>query len=129
MRRLKRPIQERGLVLLIGLAVLASGILVFTGARHPAVASSSNSVPILLKNVAVLIPEFADVEPVDINQAGSDELESLPGIGPALAERIIAYRNTHGPFESVEALQDVSGIGPQTVKELLEKATVAPAKP
>ena len=48
---------------------------------------------------------------ININAASSDELESLPGIGPALAERIIAYRTEHGAFSRPEDLMNVSGIG------------------
>jgi competence protein ComEA len=48
---------------------------------------------------------------VDINAAGAAELDSLPGIGPALAERIITHREENGPFESVEDLRQVKGIG------------------
>jgi competence ComEA-like helix-hairpin-helix protein len=124
-----RPIQDRGLVLLIGAAILASGILVFQTGRHPTFASGAVPQPIQLEDVAILIPKLVEVEPIDINRAGLDELETLPGIGPALAARIIAYRNEHGPFQSVEALQNVSGIGSQTIQGLLDKATVGPETP
>jgi competence protein ComEA len=48
---------------------------------------------------------------VRINQASASELESLPGVGPVLAARIVAYRDSVGPFEEAEDLLDVSGIG------------------
>ncbi|MDO4791950.1 MAG: ComEA family DNA-binding protein [Buchananella hordeovulneris] len=49
---------------------------------------------------------------VNINAAGAAELETLPGIGPALAQRIVSFREEHGEFSSVEQLQNVPGIGP-----------------
>jgi competence protein ComEA len=48
---------------------------------------------------------------VRLNLAGVEELETLPGVGPVLAERIVAYRQEHGPFAVVEDLLDVPGIG------------------
>lgn len=48
---------------------------------------------------------------VNINTAGQTELETLPGIGPSLAQRIIEYRETNGNFQSIEDLQNVKGIG------------------
>jgi len=48
---------------------------------------------------------------VDVNRAGVAELERLPGVGPVLAERIVAHRERYGPFETVEDLLDVPGIG------------------
>lgn len=48
---------------------------------------------------------------VHVNQASVSELDELPGVGPVLAERIAAYRDENGPFESVEDLLDVPGIG------------------
>lgn len=48
---------------------------------------------------------------VRLNVAGVEELETLPGVGPVLAERIVAYREEHGPFAVVEDLLDVPGIG------------------
>lgn len=55
---------------------------------------------------------------IPINSATIDELQTLPGIGPALAERIIAYREENGPFADVEALDAVSGIGPALLEGL-----------
>ena len=55
------------------------------------------------------VPESA--LPVNVNTATAEELDVLPGIGPALAGRIIAYREEHGPFTAVEQLLEVSGIG------------------
>jgi competence protein ComEA len=50
--------------------------------------------------------------PIDINTADVDELALLPGIGPALAERIITHREAYGPFTETWQVQNVSGIGP-----------------
>lgn len=58
--------------------------------------------------------------PVDINGADIDELASLPGIGPTLAERIIAGR----PYTSVDDLDRVSGIGPKRLAALRARARV-----
>lgn len=51
------------------------------------------------------------VETIQLNQATAEELQALPGIGPSLSERIVAYRTEHGPFKSVDQLTDVKGIG------------------
>jgi comEA protein len=55
---------------------------------------------------------------IDVNSANLAQLDLLPGIGPALASRIIADRDEHGRYDSVEDLQRVSGIGPKTVEKL-----------
>ncbi len=62
--------------------------------------------------------------PVDINTADAEELDTLPGIGPVLAERIIAWRQANGPFMEIEQLLEVSGIGEATLAELREFVTV-----
>ncbi len=56
--------------------------------------------------------------PVNINTANSAELQLLPSIGPVLAGRMLAYRERHGPFRSLDALRNVRGIGPETIKKL-----------
>ena len=55
---------------------------------------------------------------VRINSATTEQLQSLPGIGPALAERIIAHREANGPFADLAALDEVSGIGPAMLEQL-----------
>ena len=49
--------------------------------------------------------------PLHLNRATAAELDNLPGIGPVIAERIVAHRTEHGPFRAVEDLLDVPGIG------------------
>lgn len=63
-------------------------------------------------------------ERVNINTANQQELESLPGIGPALAQRIVDYRMQHGPFRAVEDIQNVSGIGPARFEQIKDLITV-----
>ena len=65
--------------------------------------------------------------PLDINLAGSAELELLPGIGPIKAERIINYRLQHGHFGSIDELKNVSGIGPETIEKLQQMVFVVAA--
>jgi len=62
---------------------------------------------------------------VDVNAADKEELRSsLPGIGPVLADRIVAFRHDHGPFASVTDLERVPGIGPRLAERLSERARV-----
>jgi competence protein ComEA len=62
--------------------------------------------------------------PVDLNTATVAQLDELPGLGPVLAERIVAHRTANGPFRSVEELDDVPGIGPSLFGELSGRVTV-----
>jgi competence protein ComEA len=61
---------------------------------------------------------------VNINEATQEELDSLPGIGPGLAQRIIDYREANGPFLSVEQVTEVPGIGPSKFEEIKDHIAV-----
>ena len=61
---------------------------------------------------------------VNLNTATLDQLESLPGIGPVLAQRILDHRTEHGPFTSIDELKDVSGIGEKRFADLEPHVTV-----
>lgn len=65
-----------------------------------------------------------DPAPLDLNTASEEDLTALPGIGGELARRIVAYRAANGPFETVEELTEVSGIGPGRLAALEGLVTV-----
>ena len=55
---------------------------------------------------------------IDLNTADAGALESLPGVGPVMAQAILAWREEHGRFTSVEELQEIDGVGPKTFEKL-----------
>jgi competence protein ComEA len=63
---------------------------------------------------------------VNLNSAPASALETLPGIGPALAARIVEYRTAHGRFTRIEQIQDVPGIGPKLFERVRPYLTVSP---
>ena len=62
--------------------------------------------------------------PLDINTADADQLQSLPGIGPVLAKRIVAYREENGPFAQIQDLMYVEGIGQTRMEQILDYITI-----
>ncbi|SHG02779.1 comEA protein [Desulfacinum infernum DSM 9756] len=61
---------------------------------------------------------------VNINTADAEQLQSLPGIGPAIAQRIVEYRTQNGPFKQKEDIQNVQGIGPKKYEAIKDLITV-----
>lgn len=102
-----------------------------------------NLAAILSDAMAIYIPKVGEEEPlmaesvmagnqsltsengkININQATAEELQKLPGIGPAKATAIISYRDENGPFQTVEELQNVSGIGPKSIEKMKDDIAV-----
>jgi competence protein ComEA len=69
----------------------------------------------------VLGPSASGGGKVNLNTATAGELEALPGIGPTLAQRIVEYRQTHGPFQAIEDVMDVTGIGSATFEKIRDR--------
>ena len=113
--------------------LLTAGFILFTGgwflaghsspepytitAAHPG--SSASLQPAASGSMDESRPDsLLEGEVIDLNTAAPEDLERLPGIGPAKAEDIAAYRAEHGPFQSVDQLTEVSGIGEATLETL-----------
>ena len=137
--------QAAGAVAVPGVYHLASGarvVDVVTAAGGPTTKADLQAVALAAKvtdGARVYVPEVGEVvaasnqpagtrmnggggpdppspaAPLDLNQATSDQLQELPGVGPVTAAAIVDYRTEHGPFVAVEDLLDVRGIGPATL--------------
>ncbi|HLF27474.1 MAG TPA: helix-hairpin-helix domain-containing protein [Anaerolineae bacterium] len=64
--------------------------------------------------------------PIDINTATLEQLDALPGIGPAIAQRIIDYRQANGPFTALDQIKEVKGIGDALFEKIKDLITVGP---
>lgn len=72
----------------------------------------------------------ASPSPIDLDRATVEEIEALPGIGPALAKRIVATRDSAGSFGSMDALCTVRGVGPKLAERLRSLVTfTGPRRP
>lgn len=108
------------------------------GARPRAQLQSLNLAAPLVDGTQVLVPKEGETPSapagvpgssaagslINVNTASASELESLPGIGEVLAQRIVDHRTQNGPFTSVDQLMDVSGIGDAILGSIRELVTV-----
>lgn len=140
---------EPGLVTLPAGARVADAVRAAGGLREDAAADTLNLARVAEDGEQILVPSINDAPreaapgapgspgatappagppagsgKVNLNAADATALQELPGVGPATAEKIIAYRDENGPFRSVDELDDVSGIGPKTMERLRELVTV-----
>jgi competence protein ComEA len=92
-------------------AVLLCGVLGFGAAAAPA--EGGKAAPVAAKSGAV-----------DLNSASEAQLQEVPGIGPALAKKIVDFRNENGPFKSVDDLLKVRGVGEKSLERLRPHLTV-----
>jgi competence protein ComEA len=115
---------------IIGLSVLGflSGLFCILIADHSPASLPDQQNPKMVQSVPEYIPiekqapEFIETVNtskltggIDINNAGPDELQRLPRVGQKTAQLIIAYRQTHGPFKTVDELTAIKGIGPKSI--------------
>jgi competence protein ComEA len=97
-------------------APLADGEQVVVPKRAPAGAGAAAS--------GGVAPAAAPQGPVHLNTATLEELDALPGVGPATAQKILDYRTAHGAFSSVDELDAVPGIGPKRLEDLRRLVTL-----
>lgn len=109
--------EERRVLLFLVLGALLGIVVREVGLGEAPVGSE-----VLVESEDVVV---VDLYPIDLNRASPELLEELPGIGSSKATAIVAYRDAHGPFGSVEELSEVHGIGPRTVDRLRELITVS----
>lgn len=84
----------------------------------PAASSSSGDSSRQDRGASTMRKGHAPARPISLNKASKNELLELPGVGPAMADRIIADRREHGPFKHVEDLKRVKGIGSKKFEKL-----------
>lgn len=141
-----RPAEEQQITVYVSGAVAKPGVVamkkterveqaiaVCGGVLPQADLANVNLAQPLKDGMQIRVPERADAGgsaahmaqhdgKIHINTADEKKLDELPGVGPVMAKRIVEYRNEHGPFESVDDLAKVRGIGAEKLEKIREKA-------
>lgn len=93
-------------------------IIGLAGLKQDADISSFSLNKVLSDSEVIVIPAKKEEKLISINSAGLEELCMLPGVGPAIAERIIAYRDENAGFKSLADIMNVKGIGKATYEKI-----------
>ncbi len=121
-----------GVVELPSDAIVADAVLAAGGALRGADLASINLAADVRAGERIVVPDKdaslsgngAQAEQgIDLNMATASQLEALPGVGPVLAARIVAQRTERGPFQTVEGLLDVPGIGEAKLAQMRDSIT------
>ena len=137
--------QHRKIIILLVVVILAGGAYWMLKHFHPALflgepdlvveteaaaplptpssPPTSSSVPAVSPQPSAGLSTPSDGARININTATSQELQTLRGIGPAMAQRIIEYRQTSGRFSTVDDLTNVKGIGEKTLEKIRDSIT------
>ena len=132
------PEERRGGLVLVLLLLIGAGWDAWRAARPRFVSPDAGEIPRSAAADPVSgAPESRDslaaprdralpAAPLDLNAADERALESLPGVGPVLANRIVEHRRVHGRYRSVDELRAVRGVGPRLIERLRARVTAGP---
>ncbi len=118
------PLPAANIELVNQAAPLQDGQLVWVPYIETAPAAAPTSAAVQTQREPEQAPTTSPSFPINLNTATFEELLALPGIGDVRARSIIDYRSTHGPFQSIEDIQAVEGIGPGIFEKVKELITV-----
>ncbi len=129
----KSKIREQVGILLVCLVLAGSGVLLlkekpesgtmsFSSGNGKVLEANSNASTKSSANSSAAEPAISTK--ININTASLEDLDKLPGVGPATAQKIIDYRNQNGLFPSIEAIDGVSGIGPSKYSQMKDMISI-----
>lgn len=127
----------RSLLLKLGMFAMTLGVVWWIGMQVPQTVQRSarpqqaplaqSNGPDIQSSVGGVSQGAAQIaQLVDLNRATAEDFEQLPGVGPVLARRVVAYRESRGGFHAIEELRGVKGIGQKKLERLRRLVRVAP---